>query len=183
MATAFDAALHRARFTRQAFIEQDAVNDAVAFVLWFKVLSNLDNPNAPVKPFERKVTLWVSEQEGSYARFIKRLQSLGYPGDTLQGVDPEVAGFHDFRDVEAEMLCEHQHNADRGETYENWKFPQLVPPALKNKSRLRALDEKYHPGGVPPNGHALDDWEMEPTGKGPAAPVSADDLTDEKIPF
>jgi hypothetical protein len=181
MAVAIPADLYRVRFTNQAFIEQDSVNDAVAFVLWFKVIASATNPKAPVKPFTRKVTLWVSEGEGSYARFIKRLQSLGYPGDTLQGVDPEVPGFHDFRDVEAEMLCEHQHNADRGETYENWKFPPLVPPTLKDKSRLRALDEKYHPGGVPANGHALDDdWGMEPPRKDRETFVPVDD---EKAPF
>jgi hypothetical protein len=181
MATAFAKGLHRVRFTRQAFVEQDSVNDAAAFVLWFKVIRNLDNPHVPVKPFERKVTLWVSEAEGSYQRFIKRLQGLGYPGDTLQGVDPEVEGFHDFRDVETDLLCEHEYNASRDESFDCWKFPPLVPPTLKNKSRLRALDEKYHPGGVPANGHALDEWGMEEAGKGAAAP--ADDLSDEKVPF
>jgi hypothetical protein len=48
MAVAFDEGRYIVRFIDQKFIEQDAVNDAEAFVLFFKVVRNLDSPQAPI---------------------------------------------------------------------------------------------------------------------------------------
>jgi hypothetical protein len=77
------------------------------------------------------------------------LQTFGYTGDSLAGVDPDSNGFHDFRGQEIELKCEHEKN-EKGEAFERWS-PSVAKPNLKDKSKLRRFDRiltKSHADGA-----------------------------------
>jgi hypothetical protein len=135
----FDAGRYRVRIQDQCFVESRQ-KGTPGFLLSFRVLENLDNPEAPVKSYLRNTTLWITER--TKPRVLHQLHELGYKGSTLSGVDPDNPGFHSFADVEAEMVCTHE-TTDRG-TFERWELGSNgggnKPQKLRDKSILRQLD-------------------------------------------
>ena len=53
-------------------------------------------------------------------------------------MDPDTQDFHDFRDQEIELVCDHEEGAS-GVTFERWHL-LAGNPNLKDKLRLRRLD-------------------------------------------
>jgi hypothetical protein len=106
------------------------------FCLVIRITRNLDNPDVYFAPLQKEIVWWVSDK--TIERVIRDLQSLGYPGTTLSGVDPDQRGFHDFRNQDIEVVCVHEEDQD-GRVWERWR---LCPPSmtLKDKSKLRRLD-------------------------------------------
>jgi hypothetical protein len=138
MSTQFDPGRYRIRILDQCFVESRQSTPGLS--LTFKVIQNLDNLEAPVKPYKRSLTLWVSEKTRS--RVMHQLHQLGYEGDTFAGVDPDTKGFHNFADTEADAICSHE-STDRG-TFERWELASDgngKPQKLRNKAAvLRRLD-------------------------------------------
>jgi hypothetical protein len=138
MSTQFDAGRYRVRITDQYFTESRQKNTP-GLLLTFRILQNLDDPKASVKPYLRNTTLWITER--TKPRVLHQLHELGYEGDTFAGVDPDTEGFHDFAGVETDMVCTHE-AGNRG-TFEQWELDcngNGRPPRLKDKSSLRRLD-------------------------------------------
>jgi hypothetical protein len=184
MSVIHDPGRYRVRVIDQRFIEQDKVKDTEAFALWFRPIVNLDRPEAPVKPTPRHVVLWFNEQ--SYWRNMERLRKLGYQGDTLDGIDPDnEEGFHDFRDAEMELFCEHEENINRGESFEKWLFERGGPAPMRNKGGLRKLDRAMHADREFAEKPQLVMRRSEPSanggkGDGEKVPVG---VTDSDVPF
>jgi hypothetical protein len=156
MSTQFDPALYRIRIIDQCFVESRQGTPGLS--LTFKVIQNLDNPEAPVKSYKRSLTLWVSEKTRS--RVMHQLHQLGYEGDTFTGVDPDTKGFHSFAETETDAVCAHESN-DRG-TFEQWTLASNgggnKPQKLRDKSILRRLDgEEVDQGLVAPEADITDD--------------------------
>jgi hypothetical protein len=135
MSTQFAAGRYRVCIESQRFI-QSSQKGTLGFELSFRVTANADQPDAPVKPFQRGVTLWISDQAAAN-RALQRLQKLGYPGQTLTGIDPDTENSYDFCGTELELIC--QHETQGGGTYERWDFP-VVKSNLKDKSLIRKFD-------------------------------------------
>jgi hypothetical protein len=71
-------------------------------------------------------------------RVLDELHILGYPGLTLSGVDPDTEDFHDFRDLEIDVFC--QHEAGLNGTFERWCLRIPKQQGLKDRSELDRLD-------------------------------------------
>jgi hypothetical protein len=69
---------------------------------------------------------------------MQDLYVLGYYGRTLSGVDPDTPDFHDFRDLEIEVVCCHEQAQD-GKMWERWRL-RTNNQNLADKSKLRQLD-------------------------------------------
>jgi hypothetical protein len=140
--TQFDQGRYRVRITDQCFTESTQ-KGTLGLVLAFRVLSNLSQPDAPVKQFQRDTTLWITDKTAK--RVLDDLHGLGYLGTTLSGVHPATEGFHDFRDLEIEMTCKHEPN-ERGEVYEQWNLDSSKPK-LKDRGKLQYFDDLLRANG------------------------------------
>jgi hypothetical protein len=157
MSTQFEEGRYRVQIIDQYFTESSH-RGTPGFLLTFRVLRNLDDPEVAVRPYQRSTTLWLTKN--TKPRVLHELHKLGYPGDTLQGVDPDVEGFYDFRGVEADMICRHDVNVNTKGVYEQWEFDGR-PPKLKDKSLLAALDgKKRAPDGRDDNGGCITDADV-----------------------
>jgi hypothetical protein len=132
----------------QCFIES-AQKGTLGFTLSFRVLASLDQPETPIKSFQRDTTLWITDK--TVKRVLHELHNLGYPGVTLSGVDPDTPGFHDFRDLEINLICQHEHGGD--EVYERWSL-ETARANLENKWQLRRFDRMLNPKPPRANGDA-----------------------------
>jgi hypothetical protein len=141
MATTFDEGRYRVRILNQRFTESK-MKKTLGFVLDFRVVCRLDQPESAVKSYQRDVTLWITEK--TVKRVLHQLRELGYQGTELTGVDPDNAeGFHSFRDLEIELMCSHEPN-ERGELYEQWSF-ETSKQNLTDKTLLRQFDRLLKP--------------------------------------
>ena len=147
MATQFEAGRYRVQITDQRFT-QSSLKKTTGFTLGFRVLSSVDRPDEPVKPYRRDLTEWVTD--GTYKRVMHSLRDLGYEGKKLSGVDPDIEGFHEFRGQEIEVECTHEVNVAKGEAFEEWKLVKSKSK-LEDKSLLsyfdNLLDPEPEPGG------------------------------------
>jgi hypothetical protein len=85
MSVQFDAGRYRCRIVDQCFVESRQ-KSTPGLMLSFRVIQNLDDPEASVKSYQRSLTLWITPR--TRARVLHQLHELGYEGDTLSGVDP-----------------------------------------------------------------------------------------------
>jgi hypothetical protein len=124
------------------------------FVLTFIPLCRLDQPETPLEKVQRDATLWITD--ATWERVQQQLEDLGYEGDDLDGVDPDIEGFHSFSGVEAEFRCKDRVSETDGETYETWDLA-IVQRKLKDRSKLAHFNElmrrkKNGGGSSGPNG-------------------------------
>lgn len=149
MATQFAPGRYLVRVRNQKFIESSQ-KGTPGFLLEFSVLQSLDKRALPTKPFGKALTMWITENNAQ--RVLHDLQSLGYKGKTLEGVDPDTAGFHDFSGADIELECSHE-DTETGR-FERWSVP--ARPSLKDKSKLRQIDRMLAatPAPTPINGGA-----------------------------
>ena len=157
MATQFEEGRYLVRIIDQCFTESPQ-KGTLGFSLAFRVVKNLDEPDAPIKSTHRGLTMWISEKNVS--RVLHDLHTLGYEGSTLAGVDPDAEDVHDFRDTEVEMVCAHE------DGFERWSL-RATKQHLKDKSKLRELDRVLNP--------------KRPTGGTPDE--ASHEITDSDIPF
>jgi hypothetical protein len=140
MATDFAPGRYLVRVENQCFTESQQ-KKTLGFRLTFRVQTNLDEPDARVKPFSRDITWWISEK--NFKRVLQDLHTLGYAGDSLAGVDPDSKSFHGFFGQEIELACTHE-TGEKGGVFERWGLPADKPvgqPGLKDKSRLQRFDQ------------------------------------------
>ena len=124
-----------ARVTHQYFGESKQ-KATLKFVLGIQIFQDLSNPGIACVQFEREVCWWITEKS---LRFVMQdLCALGYEGQTLSGVDPDTAGFHDFRAQEVEVCCFYEKGPD-GRLWERWKLLARYVN-LSDKSKLREFD-------------------------------------------
>jgi hypothetical protein len=57
--TSFEEGRYQVRIVEQGFTVSSQ-KQTPGFVLYFRVLKNLDQPNAPVKPYQRDLTMWLN---------------------------------------------------------------------------------------------------------------------------
>jgi hypothetical protein len=150
MATQFQEGRYQVRIVNQRFIESP-VKKTLGFTLTFRVVSNLDQPEAPhIKSYQREVTWWITEK--TVKRFLHVLRALGYTGTTISGVHPDTKDFHDFRGQEIELTCKHERN-EKDEVFEQWSF-ENSKPNLEDKSQLGYFDRLLSDDGRSVNGDA-----------------------------
>jgi hypothetical protein len=140
MPTSFDEGRYRVRVVNQRFCKS-RVKETLGFVLDFRPLCRLDQPEVPLKSLLREVTLWITEN--TVKRVLHQLHQLGYAGMDLKGVDPDSENFHDFRDVDTDLTCTHE-PGDKGEMYERWSFEE-AKQNLSDKTLLRHFDRLLKP--------------------------------------
>jgi hypothetical protein len=158
MPTQFREGRYRVRILNQCFTASGQ-KGTLGFVLTFRVLCQLDQPESPVKPYQRDAILWVTHR--TVKRVLDQLHQLGYEGADLSGVDPDTEGFHDFRDTEVVATCSHEPNG-KGEVYEQWSL-EVGKQNLKDKTllchfdRLLALEHEMATVGAEKTGITNDD--------------------------
>jgi hypothetical protein len=168
MAVQFEPGRYAVRIENQYFTESPQ-KGTLGFGLTFRVQKNLDQPDQPLKPFSREWVQWVTE--ATLKRVLHNLHVLGYAGDSLAGVDPDTAGFHDFRGLEVELTCVHEKDA-KGEVFERWNLPS-AKTNLKDKTQLRRFDRLLanHAG------------EAVAVRAADAGETASDGVTDDDVPF
>lgn len=137
--TSFEEGRYKARIIEQAFTESE--KQTPGFVLYFRVLQSVDQPDAPVKGIQRDLTMWISDRTKD--RVWRQLSKLGYNGNTFAGLNPKNPGFHDLSGVEIEVECKHERGMgekNKDELFERWQFPQADKPPLTRMSALRRFD-------------------------------------------
>jgi hypothetical protein len=150
MPTHFEEGRYHVKIVNQHFIASP-VKKTLGFTLTFRVVCNLDQPEAPlIKSYQRDVTWWITEKTAK--RFLHDLHALGYSGTTLSGVDPDTEDFHDFRGQEIALVCKHERN-EKDEVFERWSF-ENSKPNLEDKSQLGYFDRLLNDGGRPVNDDA-----------------------------
>jgi hypothetical protein len=104
------------------------------------------------------MTWWLTEKTVIRAR--DDLRTLGYPGSTLTGVDPDTEGFHDFTHQEIELMCIHETDLN-GFLVERWKL-RAGSRRLADKTKLRELDRVLARGinGRAPEGYVATDADV-----------------------
>jgi len=157
------------RIEQQRFMESPR-EKTLAFVLTCRVLKNLDNPSADVKPFLRDLTLWIDDD--SAHQVLHDLHKLGYSGKDLSGVDPDTPNHHSFVSREIEANCRHKESS-RGDPSERWYLADPVKPNLGDKAKLRKFDRLLAGSQDGANGSAADN----------AAEAFGRDIDDKDVPF
>jgi hypothetical protein len=69
----FEEGYYRVRIVNQCFTESQ-LKGTLGFILSFRVLSNLDRPDAPISSYQRDATLWVTDK--TYERTLQQLHNL-----------------------------------------------------------------------------------------------------------
>jgi hypothetical protein len=163
----FEPGRYLVRIKGQYFTESQ-VKGTLGFSLVFRVQRNLDQPDQPVKPFLRECVQWITDN--TVKRVLHNLHALGYPGDSLAGVDPDTNGFYNFSNREIEVICTHE--KDKGETFERWSLP-FGKSNLQDKTQLRRFDRLL-------GNHA---GEVVAIRAADAGETSSDGITDDDVPF
>jgi hypothetical protein len=141
MATQFAEGRYLVRIVNQFFTESPT-KATPGFVLAFRVVRSLDEPDLTVKAYQRDMTWWLTPK--TVRRALHDLHVLGYEGKDLDGVDPDNDSrvFHDFKDQEIELICTHETSSEG--VFERWSLPNSKP-RLQDKSQLRKLDRLLNP--------------------------------------
>jgi hypothetical protein len=108
------------------------------FVLRFRVLCNVDEPEAPLEQYQRGITWWLTDNTWEWLK--SDLESLGYTGPDFSSLDPDTPKFHCFRDLEIEVRCKHEKNEEDGELYERW-YLRNGKRKLKDRSKLAHFNQ------------------------------------------
>jgi hypothetical protein len=122
--------------TKQRF-GQSPVKGTKAFVLEFRVLKRVDDPDASLQSYLRKVEFWLTPK--TVARVREDLRLLGFTGSTISELDPQSADYFSLTGWEVTMYCRHGQDQD-GNSREEWspRGSGLLP--LTNKEELEKLD-------------------------------------------
>jgi hypothetical protein len=163
MPTHFEPGRYLVRVVDQCFTESSQ-KGTLGFSLRFLVIRNSDQPNAPCKEYLREIIWWISDK--TLDRTMHDLRTLGYRGSTLAGVDPDTCDFHDFRNQEIELVCEHEPDP-KNCMQERWSF-RTSRARLKDKSKIRFFDRMLAPRQGPAEGDSIG---------------SDQGITDEDVPF
>jgi hypothetical protein len=132
--THFEPGRYLGRVEKQQFVESK--NGTPGFRLTVRIVENLEEPDATVKPSLRNMTWWITPKTKTWV--WRDLHTLGYTGDELDGIDPDNKGFHDFGGQEIELTCKHEVN-QTGDTFECWSL-SFGNMKLMDKSKLRHFD-------------------------------------------
>jgi hypothetical protein len=122
---------------------RETTNGHDQFEMTFDVLGKVDRNNLeePARPCEAGVRSWsitlTNEVAASWLGDV--VLSLGYEGEDLLGLDPDLDGAHDFTGVE--FLAECKHGEYKGQPREDWSVyqPRRKPLA---KERVHDLNER-----------------------------------------
>jgi hypothetical protein len=135
MAMLFTEGMYMAKVVDQYLTESK--KGTPAFVLRFRLLCNLDEPETPLEKYQRDLIWWLTPK---MVEWLKRdLASLGYSGPDLNGIDPDVPGFHSFRDQEIAVRLKYEKSED-GELKERWYLGNGTRK-LKDKSKVEYINE------------------------------------------
>jgi hypothetical protein len=122
---------------------KETTNGFDQFEMTFKVLGAVDrnNPEDPPRTCEPGVRSWsiTLKEEANVAWLSDVVLSLGYKGEDLLGLDPDLDGAHDFTGVEFFAQCRHGEYKDQ--IRESWSVyqPRWKPLA---KERVHDLNER-----------------------------------------
>ena len=169
MATQCPTGRYLGRVENQRFL-QSQQRGTLGFCLTSRIQKNLDEPDAQLKPFFRETTLWITEN--TVKRVLHDLHTLGYAGDSLEGVDPDSPNFHNFTGQEIELICTHESNG-KGDTFERWSLAAAAKPNLENKTKLREFDRILAKSQGHANGSAADEKAVD----------DFNQVTDADVPF
>ena len=133
--TTFSEGRYQVRIVNQCYTKSPE-KGTPGFTLTFRVLRNVDEPEATVKTFQRSTTWWLTKK--TVKRFLHDLHVLGYAGADIKDVDPDTPNFHDFRDQEVELTCEHEKTP--AGVFEQWGLPNSKLVRLQDKSQLDELN-------------------------------------------
>src|SRR2546423_1172173 len=96
---------------------KETTNGFDVFEMTFDVLGEVDrnNPEDPASPCEAGVRSWsiTLKEESNAAWLTNVVLSLGYDGEDLLGLDPDLDGAHDFTGVEFLAQCKHSEYKDQ----------------------------------------------------------------------
>jgi hypothetical protein len=178
VSTQFDEGRYKVRIIDQ-YATESSMKGTRGFVLMFQVLANITQPDKPITcRFPRKVTLWVTDK--TFRRVLQTLQSLGYAGTTLGGVDPGHENYHSFRDVETEVDCKHE--TDQYEqVQERWDLVR-VEPKLTDGSAFEEFDEILRSEQTAKGRQTVKDKRRAEDAEKDAVAVP-DGITDDDVPF
>jgi hypothetical protein len=139
------------------------------FELRVLVLSCVEPFNDSVPQFQRTLYMYLTEK--ARGRTLHDLHVLGYPGESLSGVDPDNAErFFSFTGREFELLCKGEPDL-QGKRRERWSVPPVKRPLAKDK--LREMDRQMARERQKANGPVT----------AAVAPPPSDGVTEEDVPF
>jgi hypothetical protein len=149
---------------------KETTNGYDQFEMTGEVLGEVDrnNPEDPARPCEAGVRSWsiTLKDESNAAWLTDVVLSLGYDGEDLLGLDPDLDGAHDFTGVEFLAQCKHSEYKDQ--IRENWSVFQPRRKSLA-KERVHDLDERL--------GHVFREAKARKAAKAtPKAEVPAGDI-------
>jgi len=111
------------------------------------------------------MTLWIFSKK-STERALDVIRQLGYGGDSITGVDPDVRGFHSFAGQEVELMCVHENGQD-GNVYEGWYLPTTGMANSGNKASIKAKVQEFDRLlANRANGNAADEEAADDFGRG-----------------
>lgn len=136
----------------------------------------------------KKRTIFRTITDNTVERFAQDLRSLGYTGDSFDGVDPETKGFHSFKDQEVPVVC--KENSFGGNVNERWEleFSGGFTAVRSEKKAIRELSAKYKsvlknakPLATPPE--AKPERTVRPAAAAAANGHARGDAAEDDVPF
>jgi hypothetical protein len=112
------------------------------FVLRFRVITYA-NGDPVTKQYERTFYRVITEKTTSYLQ--EDLGALGFTGDNLRQLDPNVQGSQDFTGKQVDFYCSHEENL-KGEMRERWSIARGPKPIKGDpvpESTYRRLDALF----------------------------------------
>jgi hypothetical protein len=152
----YEAGNYLARIESQRFVTSPT-KGTLGLSLSCLILRNLGQTEMLHDQYQRDAVLWVTDS--TWERVQRQLEGLGYSGADLDGVDPDIQGFHSFAGVEVELKRKHKESETKGEVYEQWSL-ESGNLKLRNRSQLEYFNKlmrknRKKDGGD--GGSALDD--------------------------
>jgi len=122
--------------------------------------------------YSREVQLYLTDK--TVDRVIAQLRGIGWDGESWK--DLEVDGDHSFKNVNVQLICEHE-QGENGTVYDRFRFPS---PDMATPEQTKGVAKKLD---------ALFGKALKGKGKPAAKPkpvvpeVAADEPEDDDIPF
>ena len=151
---------YRCRIIEQGF--NKAGTGTRQFWYKFQVLERIVPFNDGLEQYLRTEYYPITEKTAD--RVMQMLCALGYRGGRFEDVDPRVDGFHDFSNLEVELVCYHEPGLDKTPR-ERWKVRGMGRPV--DEDEVRKLNRFLT---------------KRPANSSPAPPVVGD-ISDDEPPF
>ena len=137
----YDPGLYKCRITNQGFNE--ASTGTAQFWLKFDVLEQIEPFSDILEKFSRTIYFPITARTAD--RVMHDLHSLGFKGDSFDGVDPREDGYHSFVGKEIELTCSHEDDRNH-QPRERWALRGvgMGRPLANDKVRMlnRLLSEE-----------------------------------------